>query len=199
MPRAVIGVVATVVAAAAALEYLRTIVRGRTRPHRVTWGVWSLIGGLGAFSALSGGAGPGAYAALVYLGLTIVVFGLSLVPRYGKSGGGAWYDWPLGAAAVAAIVLWRAGGLPVAAAGTVAWAADGLAMWPTLREAWRQPEQEASFPWLADAVASGLAVLALAHYSYAAAAYASYLFAAQTLVALTLVSRRRVSRAEAHA
>jgi hypothetical protein len=196
MPGETLGVGAAVIAGAAALAYVRTIFEGRSRPHRVTWGVWSLVGGLGAFSALAGGAGPGAYTAFVFFGLTVVVFGLSLMRRYGKSGGDAWYDWPLGTVAAGTIVLWKAGGLPVAVASTVAWVADGAAAWPTLREAWRQPDQEASLPWLADAFASALAVLAVAHYSYTASAYAAYLAVAQTLIALTVVSRRRASRVE---
>ena len=94
-----LGVLGALIIALAAIYYVWDIARGDTRPHRVSWGAWTVIGVLGYGTATEGGAGPGAYAAGIYLIAQFVTFGLSLLPCYGKPGG-RWYDRPLGAARV---------------------------------------------------------------------------------------------------
>lgn len=191
MDRGILGVVGAVIAAGAAIYYIYDIVNGTTRPHRVSWGVWALIAILGASSAIEGGAGAGAYVSLVYVGLTVIVFLLSLVPRYGKPGGES-YDWPLGLAAAGTIVAWQVFGLPVTIAAVVAVVADAIAAWPTLRESYRQPHTESLPVWTADAVAAALGVAAVAKYNFASLAFPVYLLVAQGLIATILFARRKI-------
>lgn len=192
MVQAVLGITAAIIAAWAAVIYVRDTLKGPTRPHRVSWGIWAVIAVLGAGSALEGGARFGAAVSLVYVGLTVVVFILSLAPKYGKPGG-EWYDWPLGLVAAATIVAWQMFELPVSIAAVVAVAADSAAAWPTLRESWRQPRSEPLRVWAADAVASAMALVAVAKPSFAALAFPVYLFVAQSLIAGTLYARRKAA------
>ena len=184
-----LGIAGALLAALAGGWYVYTVLRGGTRPHPATWGVWALSGALGAWSAVEGGAGPGAYVALVYLALHIVVFLLSLSRRFGKPGR-EWYDHPLGLTAAAALVLWQVLDLPAAFAATVAVGADGVALWPTLRESWRQPHTESLSAWLADSVAATLGVLAVPELGYAPLAFPVYLAVANSAVAGALLARR---------
>jgi hypothetical protein len=172
----------------AAIYYVWDIVRGDTRPHRVSWGVWTIIGVLGYGTATEGGAGPGAYAAGIYLIAQVVTFGLSLVPRYGKPGG-RWYDWPPGAVALAGVLTWQLAGLSIVAAAALAVAADAIATWPTVRESWFQPASESLPAWSADVAGNVLAVVVLADWSFEAAVYPVYLLAMSTLVATILITR----------
>lgn len=190
-----LGLLGAVVAACAAHWYVYSILRGETRPHRTTWGVWTLIGVLGTGSAVDSGAGPGAYVALVYLALHVAVFLLSLSRRFGKPGGEP-HDGALGLLAVSAIVLWQVAHLPAGLAATVAVVADGLALWPTLRESWRQPRTESLPAWLADSVAALLGVIAIAEHRYASMAYPVYLALGNSLVAGCLLLRRVQARTE---
>jgi predicted permease len=178
----------SVLAAGAGGWYVCTILRRQTRPHRTTWGVWTLIGVLGSGSALQAGAGAGASVAMIYLALHVVVFALSLSSRFGKPGG-EWYDRPLGLAAVGAIVLWQVMDLPAAVAATIAVAADGLALWPTLRESWRQPHTESLSAWLVDGMAATLGALAVPDLEYARVAYPAYLAVGNSAVAGALLLR----------
>jgi hypothetical protein len=184
-----LGIAGALLAGLAGGWYVYTVLRGGTRPHPATWGVWALSGALGAWSAVEGGAGPGAYVALVYLALHIVVFLLSLSKRFGKPGR-EWYDHPLGLTAAAALVLWQVLDLPAAFAATVAVGADGVALWPTLRESWRQPRTESLSAWLADSVAATLGVLAVPDLEYAPLAFPVYLAVANSAVAGALLARR---------
>lgn len=183
-----LAIVAGAIALGAFAYYLWDIIQGNTRPHRVTWGVWSLISILGVGSALQGGAGWGAAVALVYLVLQLVVFLLSLSKRYGKPGGKR-YDYALAATALVVIIAWQTLGLPVVMAAAFAVLADSIGAWPTLRDAWRMPEYEPTLVWVADFVAASLALGALGSYSFTAAAYPGYLAAANGLIAGALVLR----------
>lgn len=186
---ALLGIAAALIAGLAGGWYVYTVLRRGTRPHPTTWGVWALVGALGAGSAVEGGAGPGAYVALVFFALHAVVFVLSLTKRFGKPGG-EWYDYALGITAVAALVLWQVMDLPAAFAATVAVSADSLALWPTLRESWRQPRTESLSAWLADSAAAMLGVLAVAERRYAPLAYPVYLAIGNSAVAGALLIRR---------
>ena len=183
-----IGITGAVIAALAGGWYVYGVVRGGTRPHPTTWGVWALIGALGAGSAVESGAGPGAYAAVVFLALHTVVFGLSLSRRFGKPGG-EWYDYPLGLVAASALVAWQALELSAAFAAAAAVAVDALALWPTLRESWRQPHTESLAAWLADGAAAFLGALAVADWRFAPLAYPVYLAIGNGAVAGVLLIR----------
>jgi hypothetical protein len=58
----VLGIAGALLVAGAAITYLYDIVRGDTRPHRVSWLVWSCAGVLGFGAAHDAGAGAGAWA-----------------------------------------------------------------------------------------------------------------------------------------
>jgi hypothetical protein len=182
------GLAGAFVALIGAAGYLKSILFGSTRPHRVSWGVWCLIALLGFFASESGGAGPALYVVGAFVAIMVVVFLLTLSPRYGKPGG-EWYDPWLGVAAIVTLVVWRLLNLPAALAASVAVAADCFALWPTLRESWRQPETEATWPWVAGTLAFLLGVLAVENRNFAAMAYPAYLLGSNCLIAGALLIR----------
>lgn len=186
-----IGLIGAAIVGLAAVYYMLDVIRGNSRPQRTSWAVWTVIGVLGFGSADSAGAGPGAYAAAVYAIAYICTFLLSLNRRYGKPGGMR-YDLPLGILAVAAVLVWRFGGLTNDLATGFAVSADALALWPTLRDAWRQPGSESRAAWIADGVGTGLCVIALPRYDFAASAYPIYLFLGTSAVAVTIVVRLQI-------
>lgn len=181
-----------------AVWYIYTIVFGTTRPHRITWGVWSLIGILGVGSAFEGGAGAGAYVPLFYLVLQVVVFGLSW--KYGKPGsereGEEKFDLLIGAVAVVAVVVWQTIAMPTWLAAAIAVAADAAVLWPTLRESWWQPETESLTAWGLDMFAATLGAAALAELSFSADAYPIYLAVGNAAITGALLIRWIQQRAE---
>lgn len=187
--REVVGAAGALVVMASALYYIVDVARGSTRPQRTSWLVWALVGALGFGTAHNGGAGPAAYAAAVDAGACVVTFALSLTPRLGKPGGRR-TDLALGAVAVAAVVLWRSGALSTTGAAFLAVAIDAVALWPTLREAWCQPQLESLPSWAADVVGNGLCVAAATSFASAALLFPAYLVAACVLVTVVLVVRR---------
>lgn len=187
--REALGVVGALVVAGAAIYYILDIHWGETRPHRVSWAVWTVVAILGYGSAGDAGAGAGADAAGVYVVACAVTLAISLRPGRGKSGG-CWYDWPLGAIAIAGAVLWRCGPLSNAAAAGLAVGCDTVAVWPTLRAVWRDPSSESRGAWSADVLGNGLALGAVDHYGFASTAYPAYLVINTGLVSAILWLRR---------
>ena len=184
-----LGVIGALIVSVGAIYYLYDIVWGQTRPHRVTWAVWTCIGVLGFGVTDSAGAGPGAYVAGVYTVAYIVTFLLSMTRKYGKPGVRP-SDIALGVVALAGVGLWRFGGLGDTPAAALAIVCDAAAVWPTLREAWLQPHSESLPTWSADVVGSALGVAAVTNASFAANAYPAYLLVANALVLAALLGGR---------
>ncbi len=178
-----LGILGAVIAGISGIYYIYTILKGYTKPHRVTWFGWSLATILGAWAAFSAGAGGGALVPATYAVVLSIIFLLSLVPKYGKPGGDR-MDYVIAAVATGGILLWQVADLPIAAATTIAILSDMWFSWLTVRESWRQPETEAIGPWLAGSLACALGVAALDSFAYAAAAFPVYIL----LVNLAIVS-----------
>ncbi len=183
-----LGSVGAVIALAAALYYVYDIVKGSTRPQSITWGVWALAAVLGFTTSRAGGAGPGAYVVGVYVLLTVVVFVLSLFPRYGKPDHEP-YDILVVALAVGGLIAWQFFNLPLNFAAAIAVTADAIAFWPTLRGSWRQPDTEPVQVWAADAVAAFLGVLAVTERNFASMAFPLWLAFGQSLIVIILLRR----------
>ena len=200
MSRSELAWIGIAISSVSGVWYVYTIIFGTTRPHRITWGVWSLIGILGVGSAIEGGAGAGAYVPLFYLVLQVVVFGLSW--KYGKPGseqeGEERFDLLIGTVAVITVVIWRAVAMPTWLAAAIAIAADAAVLWLTLRESWRQPETESLTAWGLDMFAAALGASALARLSFSADAYPVYLAVGNAAVTGALLIRgvqQRINRA----
>jgi hypothetical protein len=183
------GLCGGIIVAIASAAYIVDVLRGGSRPQRVSWAVWSVIGVLGLGASTSGGAGAAAYPAAVYAVAYVVTFLLSLSPRYAKPGGER-YDIPLLVLALVGVLLWRFGPLTDGPAVALAIVCDGAALWPTLRGAWHDPSTESRSVWTFESLGNALALAALTHASFAAVAYPVYLLAATASVAIVLAIRR---------
>lgn len=189
LSRSTLGVIGAAIAVFGSAYYIYTIIYGSTRPSRVSWGVWLIIGILGAGSITQAKGGTASYVPWVYVGCEAVVFGLSLTKKYGKPGG-KWYDYPLGAVALLAVLIWQIANLPASFAATVAIFADAIVLWPTLRESWYQPHTESLLAWSLGVVDTGLAIAALAYYSYSSSAFLIYVFIGNSVVTTVLLIRQ---------
>jgi hypothetical protein len=196
--RELLGAAGAGIIALSAAYYVLDVVRRRAQPQRTSWAIWALVGVVGFGTADAGGAGPGAWAAGADAVACGVTFLLSLHPALGKPGGRR-TDLVLAAVAVAGIACWRFGALDTAGAALCAVGCDAVALWPTLREAWRRPALESLPSWAADVAGNGLCVGALAERSAASAAFPVYLLVAASAVVSVLVLRTRSERASSPA
>lgn len=181
-----LSAIGVAIALIAAFSYVKLIIDGQIKPHRITWGGWSLAGILGLWASFDGGAKIGLIVPAVMALLVVVTFLFSLVPKYGKPGGRK-TDYIFGGAAALGLVTWRIFSFSDDVAATIAVISDAVFLWFTLKEAWLHPEEENPLPWTMGTVAEFLGVLALGKYSYAAAAFPIYILLGNLAVAWALV------------
>lgn len=178
-----------IIGAISAGLYIRTILSGETKPHRVTWGGWTFVGLLGLLSSRNAGAGIGLLVAASFVIEVAIIFCLSMVPKYGKPGGTK-PELLAGVVAGIALMTMLVIDYPPGIGTTIAIVADLVFLWPTLKAAWLQPDTEAIHPWVIGAIAIALGTAALGKYSYAAAGYSYYIFLGNIAVFTALMIQK---------
>ena len=182
-----LAAVGSVLAVVAGSFYVVDVLRGGSRPHPVSSGVWFLIGLLGVGGAIEAGAGAGAAVAVVYLGVGATIFVLSCLPHYTKPERRR-YDIPLGVVVAMTLVLWRLMHFAPSLAVTVAVVADASVTLLVLRAARQQPSTESTFAWVLTFISAILGAAAVARTTYAALVYPLYLVAGNGAIAALLLT-----------
>jgi len=124
------------------LSYAYYVLRGKVKPNRVTWGLWTLAPLMAFFAQVNEGVGLQSVMALgVGLG-PLVVFIASFLNKSSYWKLGRW-DYVYGVLAMLGLGLWWVTGDGLVAI-LFAIVADGLAAIPTIKKAYREPETESS-------------------------------------------------------
>jgi hypothetical protein len=185
-------VTAGLLSIAGTVPYLYDVRRGRTRPHRGTWGIWTLIG---VVAATAHGAG-GLRWSLVQVSAQALTSAVVLMLAFRRGMGSLTpANGVMLAVAVAGIAGWWVSSDPAEAlAGLVVADSIGVAM--MLPKTWRDPHSEtvATFEL---ATASGLlGMLAVGGIDPVLLAWPGYLTTANGVTAGVIVVRRLALRAK---
>ncbi|HSW98814.1 MAG TPA: hypothetical protein VLF71_03175 [Candidatus Saccharimonadales bacterium] len=193
MPHAAVvglGIAAGVIQLAGNIPYVRDIFRGKTKPERATWWIWTLL------NVVSLGAQIGAHATwslLMTVGqglMTAFIAVMSLHHGYGKF---QRRDYISAVAAVLGVGLWWWLQSPLAAI-IVVLLVDASGFWLTIAKTWRAPRTETLIAWQLTALSGGLGVLAVGRLDATQLLYPAYIMAGNTLMALVIVRRRHRNR-----
>lgn len=185
------ALLAGAIAIAATLPYIVNAIRGSTRPNVVTWFTWTLLNGLTAIAALSGGAAhttlfAGASAACC---ATVAALGL----RFGFE---QYTRFDVGCQALAAIgvAAWYLSGNP--AVDVVVNVAAGLiALLPTYRHGWIRPYEETLLTWVLASLGAIASIASTVRYDVISLSYPLYtLFCDVSLAGVISLSRRSSHR-----
>ena len=185
--RELITLIAGALIVVSPIPYVIDIIKGRTRPNMVTWVTWTIINVINMAAAFSAGAWQtGIYG----LAATIATGTISVL--------GAWrglrhytvFDITCQIVALCGIPVWLFTKQP-AAAIAIELAVDFAGGLPTLRHAWRAPDEETMRTFVMSAIAGCLLLLSLEHYDFVAVAMPAYILTFDTLIASTIFFRRR--------
>jgi hypothetical protein len=180
-----VAIAGLIAAAIAVAGYMRVLVHGESDPHWVSWLVWSLIGATGTWASYDGGAGRiGVLVPLFFAITTFAIFALSF--RRSRAIVTRW-DIALGAIAIATLASWRYWQLSPDYAAIAAVASDACVLYPTLRNARRNPGCEPLQPWLWASLASVCGLLVLGRYTFASTLYPAYLLIADLAIAAVIL------------
>lgn len=178
----IIGYVAGIVSFLAYLLYIFTTIQGKTKPHRVTWWVLTLIGVMIALSFHASGARETIWIAISYIlgpGITAI---LSI--KYGEGGWEKLDIFCLVGALISAVV-WYLSNSPALVLG-INLLMDLLGLIPTIKKSYLRPEGEDRLAWTLECVASAINIGAITKWSFALTLYPFYLLVVNSIIALLL-------------
>lgn len=185
-----LGIIAGVLALIGYVPYIISIFAGKTRPNKATWIIWTLVGGLLAFSYLAEGDRNAIWVPIGYFIGPLIVAILSF--RYGYA---TWtkFDKICVVVALISIVPWV---LSKDATFTLLINVfiDLAGALPTILKSYREPETEDFSAWFIFFVANTIEVFSISRWNIAAT-YPIYLFLlAGSIVVLILKGKIRNKR-----
>lgn len=167
------GILSGVVILFGGPPYLFDILKGKTKPQRTTWFIWTVLGVISFTSQLK----LGAHWSLVYVGLNaagnIAVFLLSL--KYGIGGWRKLDVLALSIATVGVIIAITVDSPLVALLGSILADFSGTSL--TLYKTYLQPSTETSITWFFLGTSSLFAALAVGKWDFSLLLYPLYLSA----------------------
>ncbi|OGT38456.1 MAG: hypothetical protein A3F11_10025 [Gammaproteobacteria bacterium RIFCSPHIGHO2_12_FULL_37_14] len=177
-----LGILAGILALVGYIPYIYTTIRGKTRPNKATWIIWTVIGGLIAFSYLFEGDKNTIWLPLGYFIGPLVVAILSF--RYGYS---EWSKLDIACLVVGAISI-----IPWIISDNAIFTLlinvfiDATGAIPTVVKTYREPETEDFSAWTIFFIANTLELLAIEQWNLAAI-YPIYLFILAASIVLFIV------------
>jgi len=165
------GLTAGLMLLAGAPPYLIDILKGKTKPERATWFIWSVLGVIAFFSQVS----LGAHWSLLFAGFdafgSILVFGLSL--KYGVGGWTRLDKIALGIAGLGVFVSFVSHQPAVALIGVVLADLSGAVL--TIRKTYLAPDSETTITWLFVGSSALFGALSVGKWSFGLLLYPVYL------------------------
>lgn len=123
---------------AGVVSYLFSIFKGHTRPHLLSWIIWTILTGVACSSQLKAGAGIGAWT----VGLSCLgSFVITVLAAFKGERRGTRSDYIAFTAAILTIPVWLSASNPLWAVVLVT-AIDTLGFYPTYRKSWHRPFEE---------------------------------------------------------
>lgn len=182
-----IGILAGVIAFFAYILYVRSIIRGETKPNKATWWIWAFMGAVVGLSYYFSGAENTIWVPIVeFLGPFLIAL-LSI--RYGEGGFDNKTDIMCFIGALLSIILWIIFKNPVIALVTNL-LIDSFALIPTIRKSYLRPEGENFSAWLGTVFADGLNLFAVEKFTFAILIYPIYMFVSDLIILLILFFKK---------
>jgi len=173
-------IIGTLIGAAGSVAYLINTVKGKVKPNRVTFLLWSIAPVIAFFAQVNQGVGLEALMTFSTGFLPFTVFIASFVNKQAE-----WkltrFDVICGILSIVGLVLWM-----ITKVGNIAIffsiVADALAAVPTIVKAYKYPDTEIAWPWIATVFGVILTLLALSKFTFANSGFILYILVVNTLI-----------------
>lgn len=177
-----IAYISMVISILGALPYAIGALKGRVKPERATWGVWTLI----LVLSLAGYRAEGGEASSFFiLGDLIITGSIFIISIFKGVGGLSKVDIYCILLSLIGLLVWQMSSDPVyQIIGTVS--ADAMALIPTIKHALEKPEQESSSAFISAAIASLLGVMSVGNWNLVLISYPLYLYTINLITALVI-------------
>lgn len=166
-------IVGAIIAAIGSLSYLIDTVKGRVKPNRVSFLLWSLAPLIAFFAEIKQGVGIQALMTFIVGILPLTIFIASFVNKkavWNLTG----FDLICGALSIIGLVFWY-----ITKSGNIAIifsiVADALAAVPTVVKSFNYPETESAWPYFASTISAILTLLTVTVWNVANIAFPLYI------------------------
>ena len=173
-------IVGTLIGALGAIAYLIDTVKGKVKPNRVSFLLWSIAPFIAFAAQIKQGVGIESLMTFSTGFLPILTFGASFVNKKAE-----WkitrFDLVCGALSILGLILWlitKVGNIAI----TFSILADGLAAVPTIVKAYKYPDTELAWPWIATVFGVVLTLLTLSEWTFANSGFIVYILLVNTLI-----------------
>jgi hypothetical protein len=181
------GVLSVVFAIIGFAPYIYTILKGRTKPEKSSWWIWSLLMVVALATQVAQGATWSLALTATFLFCNIAIATLALKHGYGHFKP---RDVVAIVAAIFGIVFWVFTDNALAAL-LITISIDFLGNWLTMAKSWRAPYTENRFMWLMVSIASVFSLLAVGEVNTQVAIFPAYSVIVNTACFLVICNRRR--------
>ncbi len=177
-------IVGAVIGAIGALSYLIDTVKGKVKPNRVSFFLWSLAPLIAFAAEIQKGVGIQSLMTFSVGFLPLTIFIASFFNKKAEWKLGR-FDIICGVLSLVGLIFWY-----ISKEGNVAIAfsilADGLAALPTITKSYYYPETESGWPYLTGGISAGLTLLTIRDWSFAHYGFPVYILVV-TLIIFSLV------------
>jgi hypothetical protein len=173
-------IVGTLISAAGSFMYLWSTIKGKVKPNRVSFLLWSVAPMIAFAAQIRQGVGLESLMTFSTGFQPLLTFIASFTNKKAE-----WkltrFDVVCGVLSVLGLILWL-----ITKVGNVAIffsiVADGLAALPTLVKAYKYPETEIAWPWMTTCIGVALTLLTLKAWTFANSGFIIYIFIADLLI-----------------
>ncbi len=186
----VFGILAPIASLVGFVPYLRSILKGKTKPSSASWWTWTILVFVTTISSWAGGA-PW-QVLLLPASLCVTQFVVCILSiKFGDK------KWDLRnkicvGGAIFGILLWVFTGNPLLALG-LSIVSDLFASIPNFRHVFHNPEQENKLAWTIGWLSAVFEILAIKNWTFAESSWAIYFILNMSVVLYLLYRRRRGS------
>jgi len=173
-------IIGTLIGAAGSLAYLVDTVKGKVKPNRVSFLLWSIAPFIAFAAQIKQGVGLESLMTFSTGFLPLTVFIASFVNKKAE-----WkvtkFDVVCGVLSVVGLILWlvtKVGNVAI----TFGILADALAAIPTIVKAYKYPDTEIAWPWIATVCGVVLTLLTLSELTFANSGFIIYILIVNTLI-----------------
>jgi hypothetical protein len=182
-------IISSILTLAAVIPYIRDILKKKTKPRVVSWFTWSLLAGISAAASFSAHQYPAAILSISSCieCLAIVILGFKNGDKHFE-----FFDVACQIGAFTGLILWWIYNSP-AIAIVAAILIDFIAGLPTLRHAWRRPNEETWATYALSGLGAAFTLAAVNNYMITSAANPIYLVLMNAAFTVVILTRRNKS------
>lgn len=178
-------IVGVIIQTIGVLGYLIDTLKGRVKPNKVGWFLWSLAPLIAFFAMIKQGVGMEAWSTFIVGFLPLLVFGASFLNKKAY-----WeisrLDYVCGGLSILGLILWM-----ITKTGNIAIffsiISDALASYLTMDKAYKEPESETHLAFSLGIINAGIALLVIKDWNFQNWGFPLYLLIANTIITVLIV------------